>query len=163
MEDAAVSEEETQDEDERERAEMKRLEKDMEQAETQEQKDYKAEFFELLDEVKKSMNTKGNFAHIESWLLVCFQVLFLLGKTRGTDGGGIKRRRSLRDTSLRFHRRGSHGNDQLTVNKRDERSRSICVPSMATLTTDPQYGPVGGARSKPSSRKSSWSLGMETQ
>ena len=146
VEDAEVSEEETQDEDERERAEMKRLEKDMEQPETQEQKDYKAEFFELLDEV-----------------------LFLLGKTRGTDGLGAKKRRSLRDTSLRFHRRGSHETtraESLIPHQRDERSRSICVPSMATLTADSHYGPgaVGsGKRSGNSSRKSSWTLGMDTQ
>ena len=38
-------------EDEREEAELKIRERDMEQSETQEEKDYKAEFFELLDEV----------------------------------------------------------------------------------------------------------------
>jgi len=77
-----------EDEDEREEAEMKRLESQKDQAEeTQEQKDYRAEFFELLDEV-----------------------LFLLGKTRGCESGihghgSSKKRRSLRDTSLRFHGR----------------------------------------------------------
>ena len=39
-------------EDEREEAELKLMEqRDMEQSESQEQKDYKTEFFELLDEV----------------------------------------------------------------------------------------------------------------
>merc|ERR550539_1099947 len=71
-------------EDEREEAELKIKERgmDIEQSESQEEKDYKAEFFELLDEV-----------------------LFLMGKARSGDGRGGKKRRSLRDTSLRFHGR----------------------------------------------------------
>ena len=47
-----VNEAESHNEDEREEAEMKRLERRLEQTESQEQKDYKAEFFELLDEVR---------------------------------------------------------------------------------------------------------------
>ena len=45
-------------EDEREEAELKIRERglDLEQSESQEEKDYKAEFFELLDEVKSYDN-----------------------------------------------------------------------------------------------------------
>ena len=44
-------------EDEREEAELKIRERgmDIEQSESQEEKDYKAEFFELLDEVKTKL------------------------------------------------------------------------------------------------------------
>lgn len=140
-EDNAVTEEESHNEDEREIAELKRLEKDMEPHETQEQKDYKSEFFELLDEV-----------------------LFLLGKTKGSEKEGSKKRRSLRDTSLRFHRRGS-ANDTLPVRHHEgssARSSSICVPSMANLIAQGAAA-QGGKSSGSSSRKSSWTPGMDAQ
>ena len=52
-------------EDEREEAELKIRERglDLEQSESQEEKDYKAEFFELLDEVKCYNNYQIWFVH----------------------------------------------------------------------------------------------------
>ena len=49
-------------EDEREEAELKIRERglDLEQSESQEEKDYKAEFFELLDEVKIKTGLASN-------------------------------------------------------------------------------------------------------
>ena len=53
-------------EDEREEAELKIMEQqDMEQSESQEQKDYKAEFFELLDEVSRE----------KKWRITAFTVI----------------------------------------------------------------------------------------
>ena len=51
----------TKDEDELERAELRRLQRQMDDqtAESQEERDYKEEFFELLDEVNLAHNTNG--------------------------------------------------------------------------------------------------------
>ena len=88
-----------------------------------------------------------------------------MGKARSGDGRGGKRRRSLRDTSLRFH-----GRDEVyrgTSSKGDNRSKSVCATSFSGLT-DEEYQEssdnltlIKAGMAAAQHRKGSWCSGMK--
>ena len=86
--------------------------------------------------------------------------MFLLGKARSGDGREGKKRRSLRDTSLRFHGRGELYKGGTT--KGDGRSKSVCAASFAGICKDEEeQSPdslllLGAGIAAAQQRKGSW-------
>lgn len=88
-----------------------------------------------------------------------------MGKARSGDGRGGKKRRSLRDTSLRFH-----GRDEMykgpSSTKGDGRSKSICASSFSGLSGDEGQQSsdnlllLGAGIAAAQHRKGSWCSGM---
>ena len=74
-------------EDEREEAELKIRERglDLEQSESQEEKDYKAEFFELLDEVKIKTGLASNRKSLHFLKYDTFLPFYILYNTKFTE------------------------------------------------------------------------------
>ena len=87
-----------------------------------------------------------------------------MGKARSGDGRGGKKRRSLRDTSLRFH--GRDERDRGTSDKGDGRSKSVCAALFSGLTDEEdQQSPdnlllLGAGMAAAQHRKGSWCGGM---
>ena len=85
-----------------------------------------------------------------------------MGKARSGDGSGGKKRRSLRDTSLRFHGR----DNRATAAKNDGRSKSVCAANFAGLTDEEgEQSPdnlllLGAGMAAAQHRKGSWCSGM---
>ena len=139
--------------------------------ESQEQKDYKEEFFELLDEAsseaKYTILSKKIISMDDGMdVFSVLQVLFLLGKAgvpsneaasppHGRDSSGKKSlRRSLRDTSQRFGRRSSH---ESAANRGSPRlSREESSPR-GSLTSSLTPSPKCKAKSAPNSHQGSHS------
>ena len=87
-----------------------------------------------------------------------------MGKARSGDGRGGKKRRSLRDTSLRFH-----GRDEMykgSSSKSDGRSKSVCASSFYGLSGDEDQQSsdnlllLGAGIAAAQHRKGSWCSGM---
>ena len=87
-----------------------------------------------------------------------------MGKARSGDGRGGKKRRSLRDTSLRFH-----GRDELykgSATKGEDRRKSVCAGSFSNLSSDETQQSsdnvllLGTGIAAAQQRKGSWCSGM---
>ena len=87
-----------------------------------------------------------------------------MGKARSDDGRGGKKRRSLRDTSLRFH-----GRDELykgSATKGEDRRKSVCAGSFSNLSSDETQQSsdnvllLGAGIAAAQQRKGSWCSGM---
>lgn len=84
-----------------------------------------------------------------------------MGKARSGDGRGGMKRRSLRDTSLRFQGRGEGER-----RRSDGRSKSVSVASLAQLTGDQDQQSadnlilLGAGLAAAQHRKGSWCPGM---
>ena len=116
-----------------------------------------------LTAVYKDTSFNLSFGLIQ-FSLYLHQVLFLMGKARSGDGREGKKRRSLRDTSLRFQ-----GRDELykgISSKGEERSKSICASSFSGLSNQVnQDSPdnlllIGTGMAPAQHRKGSWCSGM---
>ena len=91
-----------------------------------------------------------------------------MGITRSGDGRGGMKRRSLRDTSLRFQRRDDDMNRGATgMNKSDGRSKSVSVATFSQLisTQNEQAATdnlllVGAGLAAAQNRRGSWFGGM---
>lgn len=87
-----------------------------------------------------------------------------MGKARSGDGREGKKRRSLRDTSLRFHGRDEFYKGVST--KGGKRSKSVCAASFAGMSSEEnEESPeslqlLGAGIAAAQQRKGSWCSGM---